>query len=200
MKKCIICGKQYFSKGYCRRHYNHIFVYGKVLQRTRSDPNEISEKDTFYEMALYNRTHKITGYTKFDKGDLVKVNEFKWHLRTNDGYIFNNQVGMMHRFLLTPPKGLQVDHVNGDRTDNRRSNLRICTGSQNKFNSNKHRDNTSGHKGVTWDKAREKWQAQIMIRGKQIYLGRFDSKIKAGERYARMATKLQKEFKYSPSV
>ena len=66
-----------------------------------------------------------------------------------------------------------VDHISGVRSDNRISNLREATRSQNTSNMAKHKDNTSGCKGVTWDVKRAKWQAQIMHRGQYFYLGKF---------------------------
>jgi len=81
----------------------------------------------------------------------------------------------MHAVIMNTPKGMDTDHINGDKLDNRCSNLRICTRSQNKVSSSLNRkDNTSGHKGVHFDKSRGKYMAHISVGGRMSNLGRFD--------------------------
>lgn len=69
---------------------------------------------------------------------------------------------------------MEIDHINGDGTDNRWSNLRLVTRSQNKRNMRKMTTNTSGITGVTWNKSRQKWQAQMSLGDTTMYLGRFE--------------------------
>src|SRR5690606_167269 len=68
-----------------------------------------------------------------------------------------------------------VDHINGDRSDNRWENLRCANQSQNMANVGIRSANTSGTPGVVWDKERQKWRAQLRVNGKKKNLGRFDS-------------------------
>lgn len=70
----------------------------------------------------------------------------------------------------------QIDHINHDRTDNRIENLRIVDRSNNQRNRAKNKNNTSGFCGVTWNKANNRWQVQIMVKGKAKYLGSFKEK------------------------
>jgi hypothetical protein len=70
----------------------------------------------------------------------------------------------------------QIDHINGIKTDNRISNLRMATNSQNGKNYGFNKSNTSGVKGVSWCKQTQKWRACIKINGKAINKGRFDNK------------------------
>ncbi len=79
----------------------------------------------------------------------------------------------MHREILGLTVGQFADHINGNGLDNRRSNLRIATTSQNGANRRVGRNNTSGVKGVAWHKGSKKWQSSICVRGRMIQLGRF---------------------------
>lgn len=74
----------------------------------------------------------------------------------------------MHRLILGAGKGQEVDHINGNPLDNRRQNLRFCTRSQNLYNKKRQKNNTSGFKGVCWDKNRNKWRMQITISNKHV--------------------------------
>lgn len=69
----------------------------------------------------------------------------------------------------------QVDHIDGDRLNNRIHNLRDVTGQINQRNMKKASNNTSGQTGVTWDAAKEMWSARINVEGKCVNLGRFTS-------------------------
>lgn len=71
------------------------------------------------------------------------------------------------------PSG-DIDHINGDRADNCILNLRDVTRSENSKNAKKSSANTSGVTGVVWHKGASKWASQIMVSGKNIYLGLFD--------------------------
>jgi hypothetical protein len=81
----------------------------------------------------------------------------------------------MHRFImgLIPGDGKYVDHRNGNKLDNRRCNLRLCTNSQNMANQGMRSDNTSGYKGVSFDPRYKKYIAQIRVNGRHIHLGTF---------------------------
>jgi hypothetical protein len=95
----------------------------------------------------------------------------------------------MHRLIMNAPTDRQVDHVNGDRLDNRRANLRLATQRENSANTRKRSSNKSGVKGVVWDKARKKWAAYIKVNYRSIGLGRFDTIDAAAEAYATAARK-----------
>ena len=83
----------------------------------------------------------------------------------------------IHRLI--NPEWKQTDHINRDKTDNRRSNLRECTTAQNAMNSSLRRTNTSGVTGVSWHKGAGKWRARIMIDGKHMHIGYFSDKADA---------------------
>lgn len=92
----------------------------------------------------------------------------------------------LHRIVNQTPDGAQTDHINGDRLDNRRENLRTATGSQNQRHSKKRNrlgKASSKFKGVYWSKTREHWVAQIRYGGKQRYLGGYDNERDAALAY-----------------
>lgn len=123
--------------------------------------------------------------------DYKELSKYKWFLGKN-GYPARN-VGRpslspiriyMHRVILGFPD-LEVDHINRNRLDNRRENLRTATRSQNAHNTGPQINNTSGYRGVYWYKAYKKWEADIKVQGKKIKLGYFkDIEDAASIRYA----------------
>ena len=102
---------------------------------------------------------------------------------------------LMHRLIIGDRLGIQVDHVNGDGLDNRRGNLRFATPQQNAANQRTMRsDNTSGFKGVTLHKQKGKWQAQLSVMGKNVFLGLFNDPRDAALAYNEAAKNAFGEF------
>ena len=99
-------------------------------------------------------------------------------------------------FLVTEedPKNLLIDHIDGNPHNNRFDNLRLATSHQNQCNQKRRSDNTSGLKGVSWCKDRNKWQAGLSFKGKRIALGRFNTKEEAYAAYCEAAIRLHGEF------
>lgn len=120
--------------------------------------------------------------------------QFKWSI--SNGYAMRKRCTVvLHRIILERKinrcllPGELVDHIDGDRLNNRRSNLRVATQSQNQFNRSKPRNNTSGFKGVSWKKSHKSWQAIIKVHGKHIHLGYFDIPEEAHAAYMKAACK-----------
>lgn len=170
MKKCKVegCNCKHHAKGYCSKHYTQVRRYGKVLNRTKYDPNEIIEYEDYAEVILYNEECEEVGRTLIDLDDVERVKKYKWFF-SGHGYVVNSEYVKLHRFITNCPKSMEVDHINHNKLDNRKSNLRICTHKQNCMNVS---DNV---KGIHYDKSRNKWMAYI--KGKN--LGRFDTKEEA---------------------
>jgi len=91
----------------------------------------------------------------------------------------------------------QIDHINHIRDDNRWTNLRNATMSQNKANTVKQKNNTSGYKGVVWHKRRKKWYARISYMNKDIHVGSYTTPQEAAEAYKKKAIELFGEFYYT---
>lgn len=118
-----------------------------------------------------------------DEADFDWLNQWIWHV-TDKGYAshtINNRPQSMHRLILGTPKGMMSDHIDCDRLNNRRSNLRICNASEN----NRNRPSRKGKlfKGVTWHKGSNRWQARIKFENKEYYLGIYNTKEEAAIAY-----------------
>lgn len=101
---------------------------------------------------------------------------------------------LMHRVLAATPKDMVTDHINGKTLDNRRSNLRVATHTQNMQNRAKRKNTSSAHKGITWDGTRRKWAAVLQANNRTFFIGRFAREEDAAEAYAARAAKEFGEF------
>jgi hypothetical protein len=140
--------------------------------------------------------------TIVDDSDYEWLSRHKW-LCDNIGYAARDTYGegkrkrvFMHRVIMETPDDMETDHINRNKLDNRRVNLRTCTRSQNVANTGIRRDNTSGRKGVSWDKSENKWRATININNKYIQIGRYKNIDDASEAYNKKAIELFGEFAY----
>ncbi len=127
---------------------------------------------------MYNMFMKKIPLTKgkyaiVDDDDYNVIGQVSW-CYANVGYAVNSKLGYMHRCIMKPAPGLQVDHINHDKLDNRKSNLRVCTNAQNTANRPKMKSK-SGYKGIWYWKARDKYKVYIGYKGKQITVGYYKS-------------------------
>ena len=137
-------------------------------------------------------------FAAVDKEDYEALSKYSWNAQRAykcfyaAGWV-GGKVQLMHRVIMTPPAGQMVDHINRNTLDNRKSNLRICSCSQNMFNS---KGKGAWLKGVG-TAARNKskpWRAQIMLNYKQKFLGYFETEELAHAAYCDAAKKLFGEF------
>lgn len=111
----------------------------------------------------------------------IKAGTIAWNVNQS-GYIrikYRGEKFLAHRIVWEMhygkiPEGMQVDHINHDRTDNRIENLRLVNANENGKNQKSSTRNKSGVVGVSWKSQKNKWHAQIMVDGKQIHLGFYD--------------------------
>lgn len=172
MKTCKVegCNNKYHAKGYCNKHYRQMRDFGEI-RRTRFDSNEIIEYEDHAEIVLYNKHCEEIGRTLIDLDDVDKARSYKWGI--NKGYAQSSKGILLHRLIMNPGDDMVVDHINHDKLDNRKDNLRICSTRQNTMNQDVSKNSTSGITGVTWDKTNGKWMAYIKVNYRQITLGRF---------------------------
>lgn len=118
-------------------------------------------------------------YAIVDDDDFEMLSRHSWCMDVGGGYPmtrYKTKAIRMHKMVKDAPAGLYVDHINRNKLDNRKSNLRIVTNSQNMLNTGMYLNNTSGYKGVTYSKRDKKWIAQAKLNYKNIVLGRFKDK------------------------
>lgn len=114
-----------------------------------------------------------------DDEDFLRFGAVKWHAHESGPGLFyamrdkSGRKVYLHREILAAAPGVAVDHVNGDRLDCRRENLRLCTLSQNQGNRRRNRRGSSRFKGVTWNRRFRRWCAQITFKRRAMKLGQF---------------------------
>jgi hypothetical protein len=144
----------------------------------------------------------VTGYTKkgeefyFDIEDFEKVKKHAWYL-SKRGYIATNihrRARLMHKVLLGDIDGADVDHISGNKLDNRRSNLRVCTHQENMFNQRRRCTNTTGFMGVSYMKRVGRYEAYVHCGGRKHYAGLFRSPEDAATARDKKASVLFGEF------
>ena len=128
-----------------------------------------------------------------DDRDYPAVASFRWHAQRTHGTVYAATTGprpgirradgsyvggrkfYMHRLIMQPSDGYEIDHINGNGLDNRRANLRAVTHAENLQNQAPRKDaeKSSRYRGVSYDKNRRMWQATIYADGRSRFIGRF---------------------------
>jgi len=188
------CNKKHYAKGYCHTHYMQIKRYGKIRKRTKFTPNEIISDGNICRVSLYDiKTNKVAE-TIIDAADKKHVARKKWNLDAF-GYVGSGHPRIwLSRYIMgNVPAMLDVDHIDGDKLNNRKSNLRLATRSQNLANK-RCVLSKSGLKGVSWDKGKRKWASKISKDYNSIHIGHFNNKFDAAIAYDKKAVELFGEF------
>lgn len=149
----------------------------------------VSDDGKTARIPLYGTGDIVRAHALIDAADAEWAAQYRWYL--NDGYARRGEhfpgrrlvAFAMHRELLglTLGDGVEVDHINRDKLDNRRSNLRETTHSGNMQNKGSHADTSSRYRGVSWNKARRRWQAYLSAGGRKITVGRYRTEDEAHE-------------------
>jgi len=140
-------------------------------------------------------------FTKVDPEDFDYISKFLWR-KHKSGYAIRSvrikgvlQDIFLHRIINKTPKGYFTDHINGNRLDNRKLNLRTATRQENNQNSKKSaKKHTSKYKGVHFRKDIDKWRSDITLNRKTIFIGHFGDERDAALAYDNAAKKYFGEF------
>lgn len=189
-KSCKVegCYNKHKGLGYCSKHLYQYKKYGESLTPPLKQKNEIIKYEDYAEIVLLDKYENEKDRTIIDLKVIDKVAKYKWCV-DNKGYVRNDEVGLLHRFIVDCPEDMVVDHINHNPLDNRKCNLRVCTQAQNSMNTSKTKKNgiTSQYKGVGFHKKSGKWRSRICINGKQKCLGYYDNEYDASVAYDKSA-------------
>ena len=187
-KVCKVCGGKHHGRGYCRKHYYEAIRDGVIEKREgtkrkgcdfksynnhrKFKPNDVIYYNDYAELILTDRYDNEVGRTKIDIEDVELFKDKRVCKDSKDYAIckWDGKQRKAHRIIMgvVEDSSIEVDHINGDPSDNRKCNLRVCTHSENLKNQKLHEDNTSGYSGVNWDKNKRRWVAEIIVDGKRI--------------------------------
>lgn len=187
---CDVCGdmehdvtyRKAFHMVLCTKHNNQMKNFGKVLDnnsRTMYDSNEYILYNDYAEIVMYDKQNNEKGRVKIDTDDIELCKKHKWYLSNikdayGIGYAVSKQSGdilLLHKLITHTDVNTLIDHINCDKLDCRKSNLRFGDKSKNSQNRRPPQNNTSGFTGVCYNKNRHRWYAQIEINNERIALG-----------------------------
>jgi hypothetical protein len=193
-RPCPTCSTLYEKKPHEVRMGAYCSPRCRLIAKTGEPAFEIIEDGLSARIPLRARDDSIRAYTIVDMADAEWASRWRWSLDKN-GYVTRKQYfggGLLtrrmvtfrfHRELmgLTPDDGLEVDHRDLDKLNNRRSNLRVVTHAEQMQNRPSLPGSSSQYRGVHWDKSRKKWVVTVGIDGMHHQIGRFDDEHQAGE-------------------
>lgn len=193
-------------------------VNGTSLKSGKSLSCGCLQKEVVRKQGLSNTKENIfdlsneygVGYTTkgepfyFDLDDYDKIKNYCW-IYNNQKYVYTrikrtNQKVFMHRIVVDVPHKAEIDHINHLPYDNRKSNLRIVTRSQNNMNHGLNCRNTSGVTGISFNKPLNKWVAEIHVNNKKIHIGVFTDIEDAKKARKEAEEKYFGEFSYDNSI
>lgn len=183
-RKCGICGATNEEKivkwvsaancYLCSKHKAQFYRNGKITdptKRTTVDKNEYIIKEDHAEIIIRNNRQQIIATALIDIDDVEKCMPIKWSMSQKHYVRCRHKNISLHRFIMDYDGPLQIDHINRNRLDNRKSNLRIVSIFVNAQN--------NGKEGVSFDKKTNKWRAEFNRYGKYFYVGSYKTKEEA---------------------
>ena len=192
-EKCSVdgCNVEIAHLQYCSRHYQQYRKNG-FIRRTGRDGNEFIFEGNICLIKLYDPFgNEKKEKAIIDVTDYEFVRKYRWSLFSGN-YVWNNKNKMFLHNLLLNSKN--IDHKNGNGLDNRRSNIRKANQSQNNMNKKIAKNNTSGFKGVHYDKTTNKWKLQIRKNRKFVFNKLVNTKEEGAILYNKKAIELFGDF------
>lgn len=145
-------------------------------------PSNLIEKENYALIVICNRDGSKKTESIIDLDDIQVVKNYRWHTTTKN-YVrsfIDGKYVYLHRLILNLKNdNILVDHINKNPLDNRKNNLRLADLSLNRINSKTNINNTSGFRGVLFRKKTKKWEANIRVNGKKLYLAETKNKDEA---------------------
>lgn len=151
-------------KDICKKYNITEGIIGHLIERNNIPPRRFNQK---YEIVndhceIYIRSHNRYLKCLIDIEDIERCKKVGIWSITKAGYVVNCKTKTyLHRFIMNCPDDMEVDHIHHNPLDNRKSELRLATSVQQKYNTKLRADNTSGHRGIYWDTERQKWHINI---------------------------------------
>ena len=145
------------------------------------------------------------GVTMIDDEDYKLLSQYRW--RISNGYAVTHMVinkkqvtKRMHRLIMNEPRKFEIDHIDHNKLNNCKSNLRVVTHQQNMINVSNHKNSSSKYKGVGWRKDKNKWESRIKLNENRYFLGYFNSEINTARAYNIKAKELFGEYAHLNKV
>ena len=183
---CCICGSTnqvscLKNKMYCKKHYNHIYRYDKIINKTIYDKNDIEYdyNNNIAYIIIRDKYQNINGKAIIDIDDVDNISRYKWYLSygypVTKGVDKNNNIDIAN--VIFNNYDNMYDHIDNNRLNNRKSNLRPVSSHQNAMNMGKKNTNTSGVTGVSSKKVKGgiKWYSVITYNYESIWLGCYNT-------------------------
>jgi hypothetical protein len=195
MKIGDVCVCKYFNNlDDATTFRNQLLTYRENLNKDQQDTNIL--RNTQGIATIKAKIYKSNNYVDvlIDDDDYLSLYERTWYI-SQDGYVVDSKNNKMHILILQNTDDIKViDHINRNKLDCRKENLRIVSRSLNSRNcSYKNKDSSSVHRGVTWSKWAKKWKASICVDGKQCHLGYFNNEQDASNKYELEYSLLEKK-------
>jgi len=163
-------GRRYLSRGLCTLHYGRFRRGVPIDKPAGRDYRPAVIEGDIAKIPL--GVNAKDGYAIVDK-EFSWVDKYYWSLATV-GYASDPKGILLHHIIKgKAPRGMYIDHINRDKLDNRKINLRIVTAAENSVNYGARNNTKSGHKNISWDSFTSMWRVLFTRDGKIHDLGRF---------------------------